>query len=121
MSLLDNPPHTWTVQPRKKTTDAAGSFGVLVADGPPVTIRGAAQPVREWSAAEEIPVHGIQMLSLLRFIARNWVGDTNALITFRGYHWEVVGDPEHMNMSPTTAHWEITARRVEQADTGDDT
>lgn len=118
MSLLDDPPHAAIVQPRRTTTSAAGDFP-LVNAGNPVRVRCAMQPVREWSAAEEILVGGIQMLSLLRAISRDWVGDTNALAFYNAYKWEVVGDPEHMGMSQTTAHWEVTLRRVGEWTSGD--
>ena len=111
MSLLDRNPHTVTVQPRKKVKNDQRGWEII-ADGAPVDIRCAVQPVREWSTAEEIQVGGLQMLVLQRIISRTWVGDTNALITWDGFEWEIVGDPQHFNMSPSIAHWEITIRRI---------
>lgn len=111
MSLLDRNPHTVTVQPRKKEQVDRGGH-ILVPDGDPVEIRCAVQPVREWSTAEEIEVRGLQMLVLQRIMSRKWVGDTNAIVSWDGFKWEIVGDPQFFNMSPSTRHWEITIRRV---------
>lgn len=111
MSLLDRNPHTVVVQPRQKEKTPRGTYEMTDV-GEPSTIRCAVQPVREWSTAEEIQVGGIQMLVLQRIISRKWVGDTNALVDWDGFKWEIVGDPQFFNMSPSTAHWEITIRRV---------
>lgn len=114
MGLLDRNPHTVMVQPRVKAQNDQGGWS-FSNDGAPVEIRCAVQPVREWSTAEEIQVGGLQMLVLQRIISRNWVGDTNAIVTWDGFRWEIVGDPQHFSMSPSTAHWEITIRRIGSA------
>jgi hypothetical protein len=112
MSLLDRPPHVVTVQPRKEEK-VVGVGLSLVNDGDPSTIRCSVQSVREWSTAEEQRFDGIQLLSLRRVFSREWVGDVHALVTYGGWDFEIVGDPQYLNTgSRKTWHWEITMRRV---------
>jgi hypothetical protein len=109
--LLDNAPHIVEVQNRRVDRDVRGNR-VYVPVGARQPVPCAVQPVREWSTAEETYGAGIQLMSLLRVFSRNWPGNTDSLIYFNGIEYESVGDPQLMNMSRRTRHWEITIKRI---------
>jgi hypothetical protein len=107
MTLLDNGPHTLTVQPRVPVQTPHGV--TMQADGDPVVIRGIMQP---YSAAQST-VDGKVTLTQRRWLSRTWVGDSNSLITsYDGMVWELSGDPQQYQSSPGTQHWEVVLSKV---------
>ena len=115
MSIRGRGPHTLIVQPRKY--ERIQGAKMLVNDGPAVLVeRCAVQSVREWSTSEEYLTHGVQLLSLRRVFAREWPGDSNAAVFFKGGEFEVVGDPQEMDISPKTSHWVVTIKWLGDAD-----
>jgi len=120
LGLLARAPHTVMVQKRAKQTGERGER-LYANDGRPIAVKCVVQPVREWSTAEETMADGLQLLSLLRVFSRDWPGDLNSQVLWKGDRWETVGDPQHHHISPRTAHWEITLRRLGKAKETDDT
>lgn len=107
MSLLDNPPHTVTVQNRTITQNAHGA--TLEPDGAPVVVECAFQPM---SASESNDFDGAVTFEQKRVIARDWPGNaTSEVMGPDGHTYDTVGDPQHYNMSPATAHWEVVLQR----------
>lgn len=112
MSLLDRKaPHTVLVQKRTLTRDAGGR-PVFVADGPPVEHRCGVQPARDWSSAEESMAAGLQILEMAVIISRTWSGDENSHVIYGDSLYEMIGAPQHQNMSRRTSHWRVTVRRI---------
>lgn len=106
MSLRNTPRHTVTVQRRRPVKGSAGQTE-LVKDGPPITVRGNMHPV---STAETVQ-YGTQITDLRRFHSLTWPGDSRSEITFDGAPWDVAAPPQHFDMSPSTAHWEVLLRK----------
>ncbi|WP_378144812.1 hypothetical protein ACFJGV_15145 [Cnuibacter sp. UC19_7] len=106
MSLLDQPPHTVTVQNRVRTRGAHGE--TLTPSGAPVPAYGSLQPL---SATESALFDGTVALTQKRFICRDWPGNADSEVTAADGVYDCVGDPQHRTMSPRTAHWEITLKR----------
>lgn len=111
--LLDRPPHTVSVQLMGREQQARGAFHE-VPIGDPIQVPCMVQAVREWSTEEEIRVEGLQLLTLARIFARNWPGNAMSIITWDGYEWETVGEPQHFRVSKRTEHWSVTIRRRER-------
>lgn len=111
MNLLDNPPHVVVVQNMKRTQNARGLYED-VPDGEPIQVGCSVQSVREWSSAEEIPVNGLQLLTLCRIFARDWPGTVRSVVLWDGFQWETVGSPQHFIVGKRTHHWAITVRRL---------
>ena len=82
-----------------------------VPDGDRLTVACSVQAVREWSSAEEIPVNGLQLLTLTRIFARDWPGDSRSIIYWDGAEWETIGAPQHFQVGHRTRHWAITVKR----------
>lgn len=110
MSLLDNGPHTVTVQSR---VVHHGMYGDTVTpSGDPITVRGSLQPV----AAQSTDLHGGSLRQgLWRFITRTWPGVTSgeagpSQVTLPGgITCDVIG-AEWFQMSRGTTHWEVMLR-----------
>lgn len=99
MSLLDNGPHTVTVQPRRPKQTPHGVE--LLDDGAPVTVRGLFH-------------RGTGL-----WTSRSWAGDVNALVTDTdGEQWGLSAPPRQYDSSPATAHWEVSLVRIRPAGTG---
>lgn len=114
MSIRGRGRHTVIVQPRKVTRIAG--MQQIVNDGDPVVIkRCSVQSVREWASAEEFHEAGLQLNSMRRMFAREWVGDVYAHVYFDGGVYEVLGTPQHMDQTPRTEHWVITIRWLHDA------
>jgi hypothetical protein len=110
VSFMDNPPHVVIVQNYVKNRTARGLYED-VPSGPPIEVRCSVQSVREWSSAEEIPINGLQLLTLCRIFCRTWPGDARSIITWAGFEWETVGEPQPNTSGKRTNHWAITVRR----------
>lgn len=108
--LLDRPPHKVTVQKKVRTQGLRGAYHEEN-DGEPIEVACMVQAVREWSTEEELVVDGLQVLTLARIFSRTWPGDVNSIVTWDGYEWETVGEPQHFQVSRRTEHWSITVRR----------
>jgi hypothetical protein len=99
MSLLDNGPHTVTVQPRRPQQTPHGVE--LVDDGAPVIVRGLFH-------------RGTGL-----WTSRSWAGDVNALVTDTdGEQWGLAAAPRQYDSSPATAHWEVSLVSTRPAGTG---
>jgi hypothetical protein len=108
--MLDRAPHTVSVQLMANVQGVRGSYEAQKV-GVPLVVRCSVQAVREWSSEEEIQVDGLQALTLARIFSRTWPGDINSIVTWDGYEWETIGDPQHFQMSKRTNHWTITLRQ----------
>lgn len=112
MSLLTRKaPHKVWVQRRKAGRSTSGAR-VYTDVGDRIMVRCGHEPVRDWSSAEENQTAGQQVLDLTIIRAREWHGDTNALIFWGGDMYETVGNPQQYSFGRRTAHWRITARWV---------
>lgn len=110
--LLDKgAPATVEVQNRVKTRDASGAR-VYVNVGDRVPVDGTAEPVREWSAAEESQTLGMQVTNMLIFRSRKWPGDLNSHVAYEGHLYETVGVPQKFGMSRKTKHWRVTLKWI---------
>jgi hypothetical protein len=99
MTLLDNGPHTVTVQPRRPKQTPHGVD--LVDDGAPVVVRGLFH-------------RGTGL-----WTSRSWAGDVNALVTDTdGEQWGLAAAPRQYDSSPATAHWEVSLVSTRPAGTG---
>jgi len=106
MGLRDTPRHTLLVQLREPVTGSAGQTEWRDA-GSPVQVRGNLHP----ASTDEIAAFGVQTADLRRFHCLEWPGDSHSVITYDGRPWDVVAPPQHFDMSPRTAHWEVLIRR----------
>lgn len=112
MSLLDRKaPHTVHIQKRVESRDTGGRR-IWSNDGPRVATRCSVQPARDWSNAEEDPNAGLQIIDLRVVLSRQWVGDVNSHVYWEGDLYETIGAPQHFSVSPRTAHWRVTIRRI---------
>jgi hypothetical protein len=106
VSIRNTPRHTVMVQRRRRVKGSAGQ-GEFENDGLPVTVRGNVHPV---STSETID-YGLQGTDLRRLHCLNWPGDSRSNVTFDGASWDVAAPPQHFDMSPSTAHWEVLLRK----------
>lgn len=104
-------PSTVLVQNRKSTRDSGGGR-VYVNDGPRVEVRCIAEPVREWSAAEESQSLGIQVTNMLVIRSRTWPGDINSHIVYEGELYETVGVPQKFYLTRKTRHYRVTVKWI---------
>lgn len=102
MSLLDTGPHTVLVQQRVASENSRGQT-VYTNVGDATPVRCSVQPL----SASESGFGGLQAVTKRFIVSRTWPGDILSSITFDGYDWDTVGDPQHLDMSPATDHWEI--------------
>ena len=110
MSLLGRKaPHVVTVQNRVVTRNAQGQR-VYVNDGPPMTVRGMVEPVRDWSSSEESESLGLQVIDLMIIRSREWPGNVDSHVTFNGALYETVGAPQRHSVSPRTGHFRVTIK-----------
>lgn len=112
--LLDRPPHTVIVQRKARVQGQRGGYHEEPI-GDPIAVPCMVQAVREWSTEEELVVDGLQVLTLARIFSRTWPGDVNSIVTWDGFEWETVGEPQHFQVSRRTEHWSITVRRRGEA------
>lgn len=106
MSLLDRRTHSVSVQNMKSVAGPHGSTWVV--DGSPETVWGSFQPL---SAAESADFDGTVTFTQRRFICRDWPGDNHSVVTASDGVYDTVGDPQWLNMSPATRHWEVVLKR----------
>lgn len=110
MSILRDPPHVVQLQRMKRSQSVRGTYED-VPEGEPIDVPCSVQAVREWSSAEEIPVDGLQVLTLCRVFAADWPGDIRSIVRWDGHVWETVGDPQHFTQGRRTHHWAVTIRK----------
>lgn len=106
MSLLDTPPHLVVVQNRTASKDSRGQT-IYTNVGDPVDVHCSCQPL----SASESNVDGLQALTKRFIVSRTWPGDILSTVIWGGFDWDVVGDPQHLSMSPATDHWEIVIEK----------
>lgn len=105
-------PHTCQVQKRESTKDAGGRTR-MVNVGDPITVRGMAEPVRDWSSAEESHDLGLQVIDLIMWRSKTWPGDVHSHVIYDGGVYETIGNPQHHHVSKRTSHWRVTLRWIE--------
>ena len=112
MSLLTHKaPHTIQVQNREYYRDEQG-MRVARNVGQPITVKGMAEPVREWSSAEESHANGLQIIDLILWRSREYPGNTHSHILYEGEWYESSGAPQHFNSGRRTRHYRVTLRRI---------
>lgn len=108
-------PHTCQVQNRV-LSKTSGGVKTFVPSGDPITVHGAAEPVRDWASAEESRELGLQVLNLILWRSKQWPGDIDSHVIFDGSLYETVGAPQHFSKSKRTAHWRVTLRWLQKVD-----
>lgn len=106
MKLLDRSGHVVTVQRRERRITPHGP--VLAAVGPAVSVQCG---VRALTASETADL-GLTTETVYRVLAREWPGDVNSLLTYKGDQWEPIGDPLHFDGSPRTRHTQVRMKLV---------
>lgn len=104
-------PHTVLVQNRKAKRDSGGGR-VYENVGDRIPVKCIAEPVREWSAAEESQTNGIQVTNMLVIRGRTWPGDINSHVVFEGQLYETVGVPQKFYLTRKTRHWRVTVKWI---------
>lgn len=99
------------VQNRVKTRDSGGGR-VYVNDGPRIIVKCIAEPVPEWSAAEESQSLGMQVTDMLVIRSRTWPGNINSHVVYEGAVYETVGVPQKFYLSKRTRHWRVTVKWI---------
>ncbi len=78
--------------------------------GPRRQVKCSTVPVREWSAAEEQEMLGLQIVDMLVVLAKDWPGDVKSIVVKDGRAYETVGAPQHFDLGRRTSHWRVTLR-----------
>ncbi|MDQ1113935.1 hypothetical protein QE418_003383 [Microbacterium testaceum] len=98
------------VEERITTRDDGGGRITERIIGPRRRVKCSTVPVREWSAAEEQEMLGLQIVDMLVLLATDWPGDVKSLVIKDGQTYETVGAPQHFELGRRTSHWRVTLR-----------
>jgi len=95
-----------TVQNRVASPDSRGQT-IYSNVGDPIDVLCSCQPL----SASESNFEGLQALTKRFIVSRTWPGDILSTVIWDGFDWDVVGDPQFLNMSLATQHWEIVIEK----------
>lgn len=111
MSLLDGP-DTVVIQPRVVERGARAERA-LANDGGPLTLKKVT--VRPLSDVE-LNSGGTEVFSQKVVVSRTWPADVNGLVTWDGYNWDTIGEPQFLPGSRSSRHYEVRIERRDPAD-----